>query len=341
MHQIRTADLTVIKGLLTSNGNTNRDSNTFDTATQLSATQAKQLKQFDFSIVARYLTGSVGAGAAERDKYLTSTELANLTEAGLKVVPIYEDGGYELDYFSLQQGIHDGFVASSTAAKLGFPAATTIYFAVDVDVQSGDIDGTIIPYFRGISQAMNNSIFKIGIYGTRNVCNRVTAASGTNILYSYVADMSYGWSGNLGFKMPKNWAFDQFVEYSAAGVDIDQVASSGKDQGSMAFKIDPNVVRLEFARTLINNAYQLKPVQPDIPSLEVDGPVVHVSTPLAEFYISLSSTFSNNVSGAPLGLKVSDGKISTQAQAEIDKFKQAHEAAKDFDFLSIFSILGP
>ncbi len=56
---------------------------------------------------------------------------------------------------------------------------------------------------------------------------------------------------------------------------------------------------------------------------------------------SLSSTFSNNVSGAPLGLKVSDGKISTQAQAEIDKFKQAHEAAKDFDFLSIFSILGP
>ena len=61
-----------------------------------------------------------------------------------------------------------GFVASSTAAKLGFPAATTIYFAVDVDVQSGDIDGTIIPYFRGISQAMNNSIFKIGIYGTRD-----------------------------------------------------------------------------------------------------------------------------------------------------------------------------
>ena len=57
-----TADLTVIKGLLTSNGNTNRDSNTFDTATQLSAAQAKQLKQFDFSIVARYLTGSVGAG---------------------------------------------------------------------------------------------------------------------------------------------------------------------------------------------------------------------------------------------------------------------------------------
>ncbi|WP_445621894.1 glycoside hydrolase domain-containing protein [Lacticaseibacillus paracasei] len=336
-----TADLTVIKGLLTSNGNTNRDSNTFDTATQLSAAQAKQLKQFDFSIVARYLTGSVGAGAAERDKYLTSTELANLTEAGLKVVPIYEDGGYELDYFSLQQGIHDGFVASSTAAKLGFPAATTIYFAVDVDVQSGDIDGTIIPYFRGISQAMNNSIFKIGIYGTRNVCNRVTAASGTNILYSYVADMSYGGSGNLGFKMPKNWAFDQFVEYSAAGVDIDQVASSEKDQGSGTFKVDPNAVRLEFARTLINNAYQLKPLQPDIPTLEVDGPEIHVSTILAEFYIKLSSTFASNDSGAPLGFTISNGKLGTQVQSEIDKFKEAHEAARNFDFTALLGTLGP
>ena len=85
--------------------------------------------------------------------------------------------------------------------------------------------------------------------------------------------------------MPQNWAFDQFVEYSAAGVDIDQVASSGKDQGSGTFKVDPNAVRLEFARTLINNAYQLKPLQPDIPTLEVDGPEIHVSTILAEFYL--------------------------------------------------------
>lgn len=28
---------------------------------------------------------------------------------------------------------------------------------------------------------------------------------------SFVGDMSTGFSGNLGFKMPSNWAFDQFV----------------------------------------------------------------------------------------------------------------------------------
>lgn len=336
-----TADLTVIKGLLTSNGNTNRNSDTFDAATQLNATQARQLRQFDFSIVARYLTGTVGIGANRKNKYLTTQELANLTNAGLSVVPIYEDGGYELEYFNMQQGIQDGFVASNAAAKLGFPAATTIYFAVDVDVLDGDIDGTIIPYFRGISQAMNNSIYKIGIYGTRNVCNRVTEASGTNVLFSYVADMSYGWSGNLGFKMPKNWAFDQFVEYTAAGVDIDQVASSGKDQGSTKFKVNPNVVRLEFARTLINNSYQLKPIKPYLPSLEVDGPTLHISSALSDFYVKLSSKFSSNNSNTPLGFKISNGKISTQVQAELEKFKQMHEAAKNFDFMSLFSLLAP
>lgn len=53
--------------------------------------------------------------------------------------------------------------------------------------------------------------------------------------YSFVADMSYGWSGNLGFKMPKNWAFDQFVEYPIGGTPIDQVAASGKDSGAKYF----------------------------------------------------------------------------------------------------------
>nr|WP_308723682.1 hypothetical protein [Lactiplantibacillus plantarum] len=44
---------------------------------------------------------------------------------------------------------------------------------------------------------------------------------------------SSGWSGNLGFKMPENWSFDQFNEFTGAstGIDMDQVAVSGKDNG--------------------------------------------------------------------------------------------------------------
>lgn len=226
-----TADLTVIKGLLTSNGNTNRDSNTFDTATQLTAAQAKMLKGYGFDIVGRYLTGSVGTGASRKNKNLTKTEIKDLTDNGLSIFPIYEDGGYEEDYFGHSQGYQDGITAVRAARKLGFPSNATLYFAVDVDIQDGDIDGTVVPYFKGIYQYMSNTEYKIGVYGTRNVCLHVSKY----VDNSFVADMSYGWSGNLGFRMPKNWSFDQFVEYGVGGVDIDQVASSGRDNGSTKF----------------------------------------------------------------------------------------------------------
>jgi len=226
-----TADLTVIKGLLTSNGNTSRDSNTFDTATQLTAAQAQMIKSYGFNIVGRYLTGSVGTGANRRNKNLTVDEIKNITGAGLSIFPIYEDGGYEEKYFSYSQGYQDAVQAVNASRKLGFSTNTTIYFAVDVDIQDGDIDGLIVPYFKGIHKYLSNTEYKTGVYGTRNVCLHVADL----VSNCFVADMSYGWSGNLGFRMPQKWSFDQFVEYGIGGVDIDQVASSGRDAGTSSF----------------------------------------------------------------------------------------------------------
>ncbi|TEA85739.1 hypothetical protein TK35_14130 [Lacticaseibacillus paracasei] len=62
---------------------------------------------------------------------------------------------------------------------------------------------------------------------------------------------------------------------------------------------------------------------------------------MAEFYIKLSSAFASNDSGAPLGFTISDGKLGTQVQAEINKFKEAHEAARNFDFTALLGTLGP
>lgn len=152
--------------------------------------------------------------------------------AGLRVFPIYEDGGYEIEYFSRNRGYQDGITAAKKAAELGFPSKTTIYFAVDVDIQDGDIEGTVVPYMRGIIDALKLSPYEPGIYGTRNVCLH---GEEVGMKYSFVADMSYGWSGNLGFRMPTNWAFDQFTEYPIGSTDIDQVAASGKDAGVNKF----------------------------------------------------------------------------------------------------------
>ncbi|AUJ32561.1 MULTISPECIES: glycoside hydrolase domain-containing protein [Lactobacillaceae] len=247
-----TADLTVIKGLLTSNGNTDRDSTAFDTATQLTAATVAKFKNSGFEIVGRYLTGTVGTGSNERPKNLTAGEIALITAGGLSIFPIYEDGGYEEKYFTKSQGTVDGGIATAVARKLGFPEGTTIYFAVDVDIQDGDIDGTVIPYLKNVLAAVDGSGYTVGIYGTRNVCLH---AEKIGIKYSFVANMSYGWSGNLGFKMPSNWSFDQFTEYTAGstGIDIDQDAASGKDQGVNKFDKVTDISAKEALKSLWPN----------------------------------------------------------------------------------------
>ncbi|WP_395320374.1 glycoside hydrolase domain-containing protein [Fructilactobacillus frigidiflavus] len=226
------ADLSVIKGLLTSNGNVDRDSDTCDTSFQLTSTNAQKLKKFGFNLVGRYLTGTVGVGSNRRKKNLTASEIENIVNAGLSIFPIYQDNDGSEDYFTAAQGFSDAHIASVKANELGFPQGTTIYFAVDTDVQDGDIPGTVFPYMEAINYAVDSK-FKVGIYGTRNVCGK-TLEQGYAV-NAFVSDMSTGYSGNLGYKMPNKWAIDQFTEYNFADIAIDQDASSGRDMGISKF----------------------------------------------------------------------------------------------------------
>lgn len=213
----------VMKGLLTSNGDTSRDSIACDTSKQLTASDVKNLKTYGFSIVGRYLTGTVGDGVNETPKNLTNQEIKLITEGGLSIFAIYQDGGAKKEYFTNTQGLIDGLEAISAARVLGFTNDTIIYFACDLDLLEGEIGGTIIPYMQGVNAAFNQiGRFRVGIYGTRNVAQHVID-SGLAV-YAFVSDMSTGYSGNLGYPMAKPWAFDQFVEYPIAGTPIDQVA---------------------------------------------------------------------------------------------------------------------
>ncbi|QDK69882.1 glycoside hydrolase domain-containing protein [Lactococcus protaetiae] len=226
-----TANVTTFKALLSSAGDTNRSATGADTATQLSSAQIQTLANFGVKYIGRYLTGTVGS--ANTPKNLTVSEATAITAAGISIFPIYEDGGYVLTYFTAAQGLTDGDAAGIAARNLGIPANTVIYFAVDVDIEDGDIDGTVIPYFASVQSELANYGYQVGVYGTRNVCARVSNAGYAN--FAFVADMSTGWSGNLGFAMPQNWAFDQFCEFTlgsgSGAVDIDQDAVSGRDTG--------------------------------------------------------------------------------------------------------------
>lgn len=196
-------------------------------------------KKAGYTHVGRYLTGSVGAD--HTPKFITFDEIKCIEEAGLSVFPIYQDGGYYLEYFQKpSKGAEDGQTALLAAKRIGIPANTTIYFAVDFDCYEYQIDYFIVPYFRRINLFFNSEIndknYKVGIYAPRYVCTKISELGLAET--SFVADMSTGFSCNLGFPIPSNWAYDQFYEMtfsSSPSFPIDKDAYSGRDKGFTKF----------------------------------------------------------------------------------------------------------
>lgn len=315
----RITDMPVIKGLLSSAGDTNRWATGADTATQLTPAQIQTLVNEDVQIIGRYLTGTVGVGADKRDKFLTTEELNNLFNAGISVFPIYQDGGWDIDYFTAFQGASDANVAGQTARDLGIPAGTTIYFAVDVDIQDGDIAGTVLPYFGSLSTVIKGYGYQVGIYGTRNVCNRIISAGYAHL--AFVSDMSTGFSGNLGFPMPRQWAFDQFIEFTigsgAGAVAIDNDAVSGRDLGFNRFENS----NLQEARSKIIQLGDILPILkgPAIGTLSFDQEYMIKSGPY-NVYVKLTESANTDPGTGPNVINISNGKISTDLKEKLSKY---------------------
>lgn len=232
-------NVSTMKSLLTSKGDTSRTAKACDCATVLNHRQAQDLKNVGYTHVGRYLTGSVGS--AHIPKALTLDEVANIQAAGLSVFTLYQDGGYYLEYFqNKNQGSSDALTTINAAEKIGLPQGATIYFAVDFDAYEYQIDDYIIPYFQMINWIFNSTMnpkgYRVGVYGARLICTKVSDLGLAT--YSFVGDMSTGFSGNLGYPIPKNWAFDQFYEQdfsSSPSFPIDKDAYSSRDKGIAKF----------------------------------------------------------------------------------------------------------
>lgn len=217
--------------LLWSCGDTARFPNAADTRFQLTAIQAQSLFNDGYRYIGRYLT-KVPNGF---DKNLTDQEIINLTDAGLHIVPIFQENGSTVEAFNGTTGYESWSKAVYAATKLRLPECT-IYFAVDFDATEAQTNSAVKDYFQGIkdARAVNPSIYKVGIYSSRNTCD--VMLSNKFAENSYVSNMSTGYSGNLGFLMPENWSFDQYAtgSYKASDnsiIDLDKVIASRFDEG--------------------------------------------------------------------------------------------------------------
>ncbi|WP_437132092.1 glycoside hydrolase domain-containing protein [Bacillus atrophaeus] len=315
------ADMPTIKALLSSSGDTTRTAAACDTATILTAETAQTLRNNGYKIVGRYLTGNVRTSSGLASKALTAKELSTIFDAGLKVFPIYQDGGYESSYFVKDQGTRDAYSAASAARRLGFPSGTTIYFAVDFDAYDYEVTDKIIPYFQEIKSAFAKMQtfstapkYEIGVYGPRNICIRTAEAELTK--YSFVANMSTGFSGNLGYPMPDNWAFDQFYEGTigsgSGSIGIDKDGFSGRDSGVSDVNPPSDPIYDARLRTLTDILSTI-PALEDLSGLansmfEFDTTETIYASPVLDIILSTSLLATIPSEGSPNTITVTNGK---------------------------------
>ncbi len=208
--------------LLVSCGDTNRPTTGFDTAYQLTAAEAQGARRAGYTCVGRY---TVGVG-----KFITSAELDALRDAGLRLFPIHQRFNNSVDVMTEATGRQHAVEALERCRTLGLPDGTTVYFPVDFDPVGESISGPVCSYFRGLRDAMGEAIttsYRIGVYGTRNVCRVVVdegLAEGV-----FVAGMSTGYSGNMGFRMPEDWQLNQITELSVRLGTTERTISIDKD----------------------------------------------------------------------------------------------------------------
>ena len=244
--QTGVANMSTIKALLLSTGDTTRPANACDTFTRLSYQAARALYLSGYRFVGRYLTGTIKGYKGRRiPKYFDKQELYDISRAGLRLFPIFQaKGGNDISSFTAKQGKQDAQEALGAIYKLGIPKGTTIYFSVDCDPLEKQILGKVIPYFREVNRIMKQYGYQVGVYGTRLTCSTVSEYGYAK--YSFVRDGSPRSGGNVAQPLPKNWTFDQYYElkkgekfkFDGGMLDnLDKVIASGRDMGIISPKI--------------------------------------------------------------------------------------------------------
>ncbi|WP_149825525.1 glycoside hydrolase domain-containing protein [Streptomyces tailanensis] len=235
-------DFQTWSSLLVSYGDQSRKGEACDGVTKITPARAQALKDAGYKYIGRYLYNPSTTDLPEKE--IQPGELATIKEYGLRCFPIYQTWARSVDYYSVSQGVTDCLNAAFKAEEHGFKPGSRIYFAVDYDAVNDEVTSHILPYFRSVRDEMDRlgSPYKIGVYGPRNACSRISEEGYASA--SFVSNMSSGFSGNLGYSMPENWAFDQIVTKvvgSGGGrIEIDNNIASGRDLGQGDFHPAPS-----------------------------------------------------------------------------------------------------
>lgn len=216
-------DFSTWASLMISTGDQARAATAADTIVEVTNARAATLTGGGYRVIGRYLTNVDGS---DFDKKLKPGEAQTILANGLKLFPIFQTYADSAGFFTRAQGYADAAAAHEAALGHGLDHGTVIYFAVDYDAVDSEIDSRIVPYFLGVEAGLRDRgrRFAHGVYGARNVCSRLAREAFPT--WSFVSGITSGWSGNMAYPLPPNWAFDQIATFdlgSGGGlVEIDK-----------------------------------------------------------------------------------------------------------------------
>jgi hypothetical protein len=193
---------------------------------------SQELKGSGVDFVARYYRYPTS-----RWPTLTAEEARSVAATGMKLVTLFESHSHRPDYFNYQSGFSDGLTAYQQARRIGQPAGSAIYFAVDYNAPQNDIAGPIDRYFRGVRAGLfaasgGKPEYRIGVYGSGAVCDymkRMRLAQ-----FAWLSG-STAWAG-----------YDRFTDWNIR---------QGKTLPSLSFNHDINEARDDYGGFTVPTQY--------------------------------------------------------------------------------------
>lgn len=183
----------------------------FDCSTPLTAATAAAFKSDGYDFVCRYLVPSGW-------KRLTLEEAELISANGLQMVSVFETTA-DRALGGSAAGLQDGATAVQVAAQLGQPEGSAIYFAVDFEATSEQMQ-EVIEYIRGADEASPG--FLTGVYGSYAVIEAVRAAGACTHFWQ-----TYAWS--YGAKADEIHLFQYENDIMVNGIAIDRNESYGNE----------------------------------------------------------------------------------------------------------------
>ena len=181
-----------------------------------------KLAEIGITDISRYFTRLPGH---DQYKVIHRAEAESAAAHGLRIFANYEGAGATPDTFSYNSGLADArFARQYGFHELSMPEDAAIYFSSEAQFDSIFIAENLIPYFRGVKQAMNEPsnlpAYKIGCYSSGSVLTALFAHG--LIDYDWLPN-ALGWGGSRQYLASGRWHLRQLptVNGFLPGLNVD------------------------------------------------------------------------------------------------------------------------